>query len=103
MSLEMACAYYENMKCKKDEEPGYVNWCVLGPCARQTPSMADKIRAMTDEDLAHFLHGFCENQEHCYFCPLYDKACGGVDSTAEQWLDWLKRPAEEVEREYAGD
>lgn len=52
MSREYPCVYYDNQKCKKFEEPGYTSWCVLGPCSHETPSHADSIRVMSDEQLA---------------------------------------------------
>lgn len=41
---------------------------------------ADKIRAMTDEELAVFLHSF---------------EWGHIPWTEKRWLDWLKQEAEE--------
>lgn len=54
---------------------------------------ADRIRAMSDEELAELLYGFCWNGEHCYSCPLCDKSCGGVNGL-EAWKKWIKQPAE---------
>lgn len=47
---------------------------------------ADKIRAMTDEELAEWLH------EHNFNCPpvdCRDEDCAGC------WLDWLEQEVEE--------
>ena len=92
MALEMACVYYDNQKCKKFEEPGYTSWCVLGPCAHQTPSNADRIRAMSDEELADFITEAkweCRNYRECKECPRYiGDCCLPLD-------EWLKQPAEE--------
>ena len=54
---------------------------------------ADKIRAMTDEELADSL---CDHA--CMLCPLADN-CGGrmeIGRTAcyERWLEWLQKEAE---------
>lgn len=47
MNREYPCIYYDNGRCKKFNEPGYIDYCVLGPCAHETPSNADRIRAMS--------------------------------------------------------
>lgn len=80
MSKEYPCVYYDNEKCKKFEEPGYVSWCVLGPCSHETPSNADHIRSMTDEELGMFLGEWAER-------PLAWKC----DGTGE-CLAWLQQP-----------
>lgn len=55
---------------------------------------ADRIRAMSDEELAELFHGFCDNGERCVYCPLYEKSCAGVHSDVPKWLEWLQQPAE---------
>lgn len=55
---------------------------------------ADRIRAMSDEELAELFHGFCDNGERCVYCPLYEKSCAGVYSDVPKWLEWLQQPAE---------
>lgn len=52
---------------------------------------ADRIRSMTDEELADRIMGFvrceaCEREFHIECNPLM--TCRGV------WLEWLKRPVE---------
>lgn len=44
---------------------------------------ADKIRAMTDEELAHLLHSA---EEHLFTGNLWNY---------EKWTEWLKQEAEE--------
>ena len=52
---------------------------------------ADRIRAMTDEELAHLLH-----DHSCSLCPLNYKCDGRVEvgrkKCKEYWLRWLKSP-----------
>lgn len=48
------------------------------------PTNADKIRAMTDEELAKYL-AWLEDEQACYECELY----GDVNRITE-WLNWLK-------------
>lgn len=54
---------------------------------------ADRIRCMSDEDLAKFLAGF---DPHCCNCPA-DGVCGGCSSTPPRdcawWFEeWLQEP-----------
>lgn len=94
MSLEYPCVYYDNQKCKKFEEPGYVSWCVLGPCSHETPSKADHIRSMTDEELAKFPFLECP-----YIAEPYGECKYGWhdrEQTCEEcMLEWLKQPYKE--------
>lgn len=55
---------------------------------------ADRIRAMSDEELAELFYGFCDNGERCVYCPLYEKSCAGVHSDVPKWLEWLQQPVE---------
>lgn len=47
------CVY----KCEKFSDPEHntMSWCLDGPCGDKTPSNADIIRAMSDEELATWL------------------------------------------------
>lgn len=76
------CRGYD--KCK-DFQPNYT-------------TNADRVRAMSDEELAAFLAKF---DSHCRVCPA-DDICGGYSTTPPRdcayWLEeWLKHPAEEVD------
>ena len=69
--------------CKKFSDDKATSWCVEGPCGDQMPSNADKIRAMSDEELKEFI---CSNSQ-CKFCKF------------ERWgrcelLEWLQQPCE---------
>ena len=79
MSLEYPCVYQYKGKCTKFSDDNITSWCVWNPCDSQTPSNADKIRSMTDEELAHWLE--------------YEG--GGACAEVCGWLDWLKQPAED--------
>ena len=69
--------------CRKYSVGGDTSYCVEGPCPDEVPSNSDRIRAMSDEqmakDLINMIMELCEDGE-----PCYDFA-----------LDWFKRPAEE--------
>ena len=54
---------------------------------------ADRIRAMTDEELADALEKFCIGMADCSDCPLYAFGCP-MSSTFNNWLEWLQQPAE---------
>ena len=74
------------------EDPAII--CVMGPCPNETPSNADRIRAMSDEELAEFLCDFraCDADEHpCNGCKAEKYCRAGHTGT----IDWLKQPAEE--------
>lgn len=90
MSREYPCVYYDNQKCTLNPEPGYTDWCVMGPCSHETPSNADHIRSMTDEELAQKFNGGCP--------PIRpnDEVCMVQKSCTQCWLDWLKLPYKEV-------
>jgi hypothetical protein len=53
----------------------------------QRQTNADRIRAMTDEELAKYL-AWLEDPQACYVWELY----GDTDRITE-WLDWLKEEA----------
>lgn len=56
----------------------------LRRCGQLPPKTnADRIRSMTDEELAHLLH---TAEEHIFGGNLWDY---------KQWADWLKSPVEE--------
>ena len=66
-------------KCRKFSDDTAISYCVMGPCPEQTLSNADRIRAMSDEELAKWLE--------------YEG--GGACAEVCGWLNWLQQPAEE--------
>ena len=84
MSIEYPCVYWSDGMCKKFSDDKVTSFCVEGPCGDQMPSNADKIRAMSDEELKEFI---CSNSQ-CKFCKF------------ERWgrcelLEWLQQPVKE--------
>ncbi len=73
---------FETMANKKD-------------CRKRVFTNADRIRAMSDEELATLLNKIVvnhhiKNADNCNHCPLKDaKPCD-----TEGIIDWLKQPAE---------
>ena len=56
MSGEYPCIYFEkDGKCRKFSDDTAISYCVMGPCSEQKLSNADRIRSMSDEELAEFL------------------------------------------------
>lgn len=95
MSKEYPCVYYDNEKCKKFSDDEVTSYCVMGPCHYETPSNSDRIRAMSDEELARFLTwnvpdciNFC-NDARCG-CKWNCKHGEGLHFIT----NWLRQPAE---------
>ena len=89
MSLEYPCVYYDHEKCTlHGSEPEYIDWCVMGPCSKETPSNADHIRSMTDEELAEFLMS-----DICGTVSPKDFDCYGA--CIDCATIWLKQPYKE--------
>lgn len=78
------CRYQENM-CKWPCDD-----CVKGDKWEERPlTNADKIRAMTDEELAKW---FCDKVSCGCECLALCKDCGRDDKSCSQaWLNWLKQ------------
>lgn len=92
MSLEYPCVYHEAGMCYLNpEEP---EGCVFGPCSQETPSNADRIRAMSDEELAQWLaFPVCKYAGCAIKCPVIQENKGA--KCDENILEWLRQPAEE--------
>ena len=61
-----------------------------------TPTNADRIRSMTDEELGKFLGEIayhCSNEICDYNCPLAHTG-GCANDNPQETLEWLKSPAE---------
>jgi len=82
------CRYQENM-CKWPCDD-----CVKGDKWEERPlTNADKIRAMTDEELAKW---FCDKVSCGCECLALCRNCGRDDKSCSQaWLNWLKQEVQE--------
>lgn len=81
----VVCQYAgDNLRCR-------ITACVMDGSFRIRITNADRIRAMTDEELAVFL-------ESSRGCPTDDDCEYGVHATPENcikhWATWLQQPAE---------
>lgn len=65
--------------CRNFSDTVHISYCVEGPCPHDTPSNADHIRAMSDEELANLL---CINGWRLW--------------ETSECLDWLRQPWEEA-------
>ena len=83
MSKIYPCVYCtEDGHCEKYSDEKVTSWCVQGPCQDEKPSNADRIRAMTDEELAEYLDGVCHDLWQMF-----------AKDPQKMWLDWLKQEA----------
>lgn len=90
MSRLYPCVYCtEDGKCKKYSDE-VTSWCVQGPCEDERLSNADRLRSMTDEELAEFLttEDMCE-----LICAPAPPHCDG--QCKQKMLDWLRQEATE--------
>ena len=90
MSREYPCIHFEkDGMCRKFSDNTAFSYCVMGPCPEQKLSNADRIRSMSDEELAKWMlsPGICIRD-------FADVKCDGV-SCKECRIDWLRQPAEE--------
>ena len=86
MSIEYPCVHFDKGKCKKFSDDKVTSWCVEGPCGEQMLSNADRIRVMSDEELAEFLGDWAQ-RHRAWTC----------DSQGE-CLAWLQEPAKDGEK-----
>ena len=95
MSMEYPCVYFEkDGKCRKFSDENTTSYCVMGPCPDETPTNADRIRAMTDEELSKFLCDFrtgSAGEHHCAGCKAESYCRTGHNGM----IDWLQQPAKE--------
>ena len=94
MSMEYPCVYFEkDGKCRKFSDDTVISYCVMGPCSEQKLSNADRIRAMSDEELAEFL----AEEQFRVANTVFQTVGYGLEKQAiyARRLDWLQQPAEE--------
>lgn len=98
MSMEYPCIYFEkNGKCRKFSDDTAVSYCVMGPCPEQTLSNADRIRAMSDEELAEQLVVAVNGLLPCtlYYSIPTERTFLTEAEAVRVTLEWLQQPAEE--------
>lgn len=85
------CVYRSNDGiCEKYSDNKVLSYCVEGPCEDEVMTNADKIRNMTDEELATWLiYGESDN---CECCDYEFKNCEG-ENCYRSMIRWLKQQA----------
>ena len=86
MSKEYPCVYWDGGKCKKFSDETVTSWCVEAPCKDQLMSNGDRVRSMSDEELAEWNN----------FCPYPTDECT-LKGCTKCILEWLKKPATKEE------
>ena len=66
---------------------------VCGHKTNMPQTNADKIRTMSNENLAYILGKFCKEMAYCIICPLYGSGCP-MSSNFNDWVKWLQQPVE---------
>ena len=98
MSMEYPCIYFEkNGRCRKFSDDTAVSYCVMGPCPEQTLPNADRIRAMSDEELAEQLVVAVNGLQPCtlYYSIPTERMFLTEAEAVRVTLEWLQQPAEE--------
>lgn len=85
--------YNKNDYCDNPKDCDNCDVFVFGKGGKEVPTKADRIRAMTDEELADLLRGMCKIAEQCDDCPM-DGKCPGGSYDFSSWDKWLQQPAE---------
>lgn len=85
------CVYCtEDGYCKKYSDDEVTSWCVQGPCKDEKPSNADRIRTMSDEEMARLFTGdWCE-----IVCGSPAVCDGNCEKNVLAWLEQEARDAE---------
>lgn len=97
MSREYPCIYFEkDGKCRKFSDDNTLSYCVMGPCQVQTLSNADRIRAMSDGELAEQLVVAVNGLQPCtlYYSIPTERAFLNESEAVRVTLEWLQQPAE---------
>lgn len=95
MSLEYPCVHHADGKCKLFCDDESISFCVYGPCRYETPSNGDRIRAMSDEELAKLLLDGCRGSK----CDDQPQNEWGSVNCFQCRLEWLQQPVEEDDHE----
>lgn len=80
-------------QCEKFSDPvrNTLSWCVGDtPCEARKLSNGDRIRSMSDEELAEVISGLGD----CDTCYLYHRRCSMNTSCKDAVLEWLRKEAD---------
>lgn len=80
--------------CKKFSVNGVLSYCVDGPCPNEVMTNGDRIRSMSDEELAQWLTYPVCAYTNCYKkCPVLPE--NNRAQCDENILEWLQQPEKE--------
>lgn len=91
------CVYYPPSSCdgkpctQCDPESPFQN-CYVKKEADSKPTNADRIRSMTDEELATWLNCM---QSNAYHCGEFGRTNAAYPFDNKAWLEWLKQEIEQ--------
>lgn len=95
MSRIYPCVYCtEDGYCNKYSDDEVTSWCVQSPCKDEKPSNADRIRAMSDEELAKLLVRVAGCRDGMTRENAI-KLCNKIIHCDTCWLNWLREEASE--------
>ena len=77
---------------EEDEKQGIRRWCDFEGCEDKHPSNADRIRDMTDEELADLFDTWIRDCD-CNDVPCRTFCQQGCFNCEKNWLRWLKQEA----------
>lgn len=96
MSKEYPCVHWTDGICKLHSGREITSWCVEAPCADQKPSNADRIRSMTDEELAGMLVHFDGSIDDFGMWETHAGLCFTYEDAVAAEIEWLQKPAEDL-------
>lgn len=90
MKVKTKCRFPKLCKYPHTEDGECDKFCSFN--TREVKTNADRIRAMSDEELAEFMcHNVSNGTVNCAFCSANEFCHMGHNG----WLDWLKQEAED--------
>ena len=95
MSKKYPCVHFEKGLCKLFTDDTTISYCLRSPCKQQQLSNADRIRAMSDKEMAKFLANIAVGEACVFFCenPKRTVVCWECKRCI---AEWLKQPAEDT-------
>lgn len=93
--MKYICDNCEKYPCSANERKLMLSCPAFYPKTKPMTN-ADRIRAMTDEELAGFFEGYVD----CVYCPrhLDNERCMNDDGSCfHAWVNWLKQEVSDAE------
>lgn len=91
------CVYRtEDGVCEKHSTEEFISYCVDGPCPDDVWSNAERIRAMSDKELAEWICSLMSEDSCEQRCPGRDMCHAGILGL----LRWMYQPVSEGRNEH---